>query len=98
MLRLVLCGMSCGFPSVVWICAFWINEREMGEMGDERKVKWQFLEERERMEKDLYTLFKVLGLFFTFLKQNQESISVDSFFIWLKKHFFSPQDFSENCA
>lgn len=70
-------------------------------MGDERKVKWQFLEERERMEKYfqegfqsyLYTLFKVLGLFFTFLKQNQESISVDSFFIWLKKHFFSPQDF-----
>ena len=51
MLRLVLCGMSCGFPSVVWICAFWINEREMWEMGDERKVKWQFLEERERMEK-----------------------------------------------
>ena len=50
----------------------------MWEMGDERKVKWQFLEERERMEKcfregfqsDLYTLFKVLGLFFTFLKQN----------------------------
>ena len=41
MLRLVLCGMSCGFPSVVWICAFWINEREMWEMGDERKVKWQ---------------------------------------------------------
>lgn len=47
-------------------------------MGDERKVKWQFLEERERMEKCfqegfqpyLYTLFKVLGLFFTFLKQN----------------------------
>ena len=50
----------------------------MWEMGDERKVKWQFLEERERMEKYfqegfqpyLYTLFKVLGLFFTFLKQN----------------------------
>ncbi len=47
-------------------------------MGDERKVKWQFLEERERMEKcfqkgllsDLYTLFKVSGSFFTFLKQN----------------------------
>ena len=41
-------------------------------MGDERKVKWQFLEKRERMEKYfqegfqsyLYTLFKVLGLFF----------------------------------
>ena len=57
---------------------FWINEREMWEMGDERKVKWQFLEERERMEKcfqegfqsDLYTFFKVLGSFFTFLKQN----------------------------
>lgn len=78
MLRLVLCGMSCGFPSVVWICVFWINEREMWGMGDERKVKWQFLEERERMEKcfqkgllsDLYTLFKVSGSFFTFLKQN----------------------------
>ena len=50
----------------------------MWEMGDERKVKWQFLEERERMEKcfqegfqsDLYTLFKVSGSFFTFLKQN----------------------------
>ena len=78
MLREVSCGMSCGFPSVVWICAFWINEREMWEMGDERKVKWQFLEERERMEKcfqegfqsDLYTFFKVLGSFFTFLKQN----------------------------
>ncbi len=47
-------------------------------MGDERKVKWQFLEERERMEKcfqegfqsDLYTFFKVSGSFFTFLKQN----------------------------
>ena len=46
-------------------------------MGDERKVKWQILEERERMEKcfqegfqsDLYTLFKVSGSFFTFLKQ-----------------------------
>ncbi len=78
MLRLVLCGMSYGLLSVVWICAFWINEREMWEMGDERKVKWQFLEERERMEKCfregfqsyLYTLFKVSGLFFTFLKQN----------------------------
>ena len=78
MLRQVSCGMSRSFPSVVWICAFWINEREMWEMGDERKVKWQFLEERERMEKYfqegflsyLYTLFKVLGLFFTFLKQN----------------------------
>ena len=78
MLRQVSCGMSCGFLSVVWICAFWINEREMWEMGDERKVKWQFLEERERMEKcfqegfqsDLYTLFKVLGLFSNFLKQN----------------------------
>lgn len=31
MLRLVLCGMSCGFPLVVWICAFWINEREIWE-------------------------------------------------------------------
>ena len=78
MLRQVSCGMSPSFPSVVWICAFWINEREMWEMGDERKVKWQFLEERERMEKcfqegfqsDLYTFFKVLGSFFTFLKQN----------------------------
>lgn len=78
MLRQVSCGMSRSFPSVVWIYAFWINEREMWEMGDERKVKWQFLEERERMEKYfqegfqsyLYTLFKVLGLFFTFLKQN----------------------------
>ena len=78
MLRQVSCGMSHSFPSVVWICAFWINEREMWEMGDERKVKWQFLEERERMEKcfqegfqsDLYTFFKVLGSFFTFLKQN----------------------------
>ena len=47
-------------------------------MGDDRKVKWQILEERERMEKcfqegfqsDLYTLFKVSGSFFTFLKQN----------------------------
>ena len=47
-------------------------------MGDERKVKWQILEERERMEKcfqegfqsDLYTLFKVSGSLFTFLKQN----------------------------
>lgn len=78
MLGLVSCGMSRSFPSVVWICAFWINEREMREKGDERKVKWQFLEERERMEKcfqeefqsDLYTLFKVSGSFFTFLKQN----------------------------
>ena len=47
-------------------------------MGDERKVKWQFLEERERVERRfqkgfqsyLYTLFKVSGSFFTFLKQN----------------------------
>ena len=78
MLRQVSCGMSCGFPSVVWICGFWINEREMWAIGDEMKVKWQFLEERERMEKyfregfqsDLYTLFKVSGSFFTFLKQN----------------------------
>ena len=37
-------------------------------MGDERKVKWQFLEERERMEKYfqdgfqsyLYTLFRLV--------------------------------------
>lgn len=78
MLRLVLCGMFRSFPSVVWICAFWINEKEMWEMGDERKVKWQFLEERERVERRfqkgfqsyLYTLFKVSGSFFTFLKQN----------------------------
>ena len=54
----------------------------MWEMGDERKVKWQFLEERERMEKYfqegfqsyLYTLFKVLGLFFTLIPQHYYKI------------------------
>lgn len=47
-------------------------------MGDERKVKRQFLRKRERMEKcfqegfqpGLYTFFKVSGSFFTSLKQN----------------------------
>lgn len=50
-------------------------------MGDERKVKWQILEEREPMEKCF-----------------QEGFQSDLFFIRLKKHFFSPQDFPENCA